>query len=917
MTIADALREVERLDRDGVRSLGEAARSEGERLARGDPSRLSALYDLLEDAASRHPPLRPWAMWARGTGELLQGRPAGCVPLLVGAARLFRLRDDEHDAARVELALSDALASLGLHRRAARRARRALVTFVARGDRQRQASALINLGGLAEARDQVRRALVLWRRAGQLLDGDDGWRRACLEANMAAAMQALGRFTAASTLYERSARRFEAAGSVVSALQPRLGLAEVRAMLGHPAAALEMALKVETRAAEVDDDNLLFESRLLVAQIELALGHPERAATLAAAEMPRCGSAGRRDTAARFAALRAVAVFAGADGDPKGAVAEAEHALAAAGLEVAGCALRGELAQRGWPLAGERLRKDASRLERAGLKVQADMALLATARGLHHEGASAAALELCQQVLTRHQASVWPLLEALQVAAEISAGSDPRAAVRHLRRAVRVAESVRGRLACEADRSAFNARVVDAYSLLIQLLLARGDSRSRRQAFDLVARVKSRSLLEAIDRRSDPGWRSSPQILRRWNDLRGELAAALAALEGRRGESSRYAGAALGGRIRQVARRIQELELELARSDPRLAAVLTAAVPRLRPRLRPGEAFLELFLVGDDLVLFFLDSMGLRVTVGRGLRQEVERRVDSVRFQLSKAAYGRRHVEAPGGFLVEQARGHLAALGELILAPLDGRPRPEVLWVAPHGALHNIPVAALELGGKPILEACPVAAVPGSGVLALILDQPHAAPRSLAIAGAAPAGLPEIAREIEEIACRFPGCGVVRRASMAEVRAALVECDAVHIASHGAFHPHCPAGSGLRLADGWLTVVDLLRQPVRARLVTLGACASGEMAVVPGEELMGLVRQLLAAGVHTVAAAPGALDDALARRASGLFYEALASEGPGHALRRALLELRADHPHPALWAAMQLYGNPRTWENGS
>ena len=57
------------------------------------------------------------------------------------------------------------------------------------------------------------------------------------------------------------------------------------------------------------------------------------------------------------------------------------------------------------------------------------------------------------------------------------------------------------------------------------------------------------------------------------------------------------------------------------------------------------------------------------------------------------------------------------------------------------------------------------------------------------------------------------------------------------------------------------------------------------------------------------------LDDAVASRAALLLYENLLSSGPGQALRQTLLSLREEHPHPALWAGLQLYGNPRPWED--
>jgi CHAT domain-containing protein len=136
----------------------------------------------------------------------------------------------------------------------------------------------------------------------------------------------------------------------------------------------------------------------------------------------------------------------------------------------------------------------------------------------------------------------------------------------------------------------------------------------------------------------------------------------------------------------------------------------------------------------------------------------------------------------------------------------------------------------------------------------------------------------------------------------------------VHVASHGAFQPLIPTGSGLRLADGWLTALDLMRIPMAAGLVTCGACSSGEVAAGTSRAPEGILRALLTSGVRTAVLAPGPLDDRLAREAANLYYSRLFEDGPGEALRSALLAIRRECPHPALWASLQLFGDSRPWD---
>jgi len=433
-----------------------------------------------------------------------------------------------------------------------------------------------------------------------------------------------------------------------------------------------------------------------------------------------------------------------------------------------------------------------------------------------------------------------------------------------------------------------------------------------------VARVKSRCLLEALDRRRDLKWQNQPELVDGWNNIRRELGAMLKTIESSRGEHARYSVSVYKKRISELSVQMRDMEIEIARSEPRLGAVLGYLhSPPLREVLNSDELYVELFFTGSDLIVFMLSKAGLKVSFKTGAREVVESLVESVSFQLSKAAYGRQHLEKSGSFLVQQIRSKLAKLGETILGELEGRSKPKYIYVAPHGTLHHLPFAALELGGQALVDFCSVAVVPGSGVLRNLLEKKSERPKRLGIAGAAPPGLDEIPREVSEIARCYKGAKTVPSANCSDVRDLLETCDTVHVASHGAFQPMFPGASGILLEDGWLTALDLLQIPIRATLVSFGACSTGTVALSPGEELSGVVRALMIAGVKTAILAPGTLDDTVARLSAQVFYERLTELGPGQALRSTLKDLKKEYPHPALWAGLQLYGNPRSWKDRS
>ena len=119
--------------------------------------------------------------------------------------------------------------------------------------------------------------------------------------------------------------------------------------------------------------------------------------------------------------------------------------------------------------------------------------------------------------------------------------------------------------------------------------------------------------------------------------------------------------------------------------------------------------------------------------------------------------------------------------------------------------------------------------------------------------------------------------------------------------------------SGLRLADRWLTVRDIIELKLRAELVVLSGCETGVNLVKAGDELHGLMRGFLAAGASSVLAALWRTDDARSDEFMRTFHShwnSRASDGitKGQALRFAQRHMRDRNPHPAFWAPFVLVG---------
>ena len=91
----------------------------------------------------------------------------------------------------------------------------------------------------------------------------------------------------------------------------------------------------------------------------------------------------------------------------------------------------------------------------------------------------------------------------------------------------------------------------------------------------------------------------------------------------------------------------------------------------------------------------------------------------------------------------------------------------------------------------------------------------------------------------------------------------------------------------------------------------LSACETGLGQLSRGDELVGLQRAFLHAGTPAVVTTLWKVDDRASFVLMRRFYDALASNGPAEALRRAQRASLAEEPHPFYWAAFGLAGDPR------
>lgn len=795
----------------------------------------SALLERHEDPAVRHV-----ALWARGRARHEQGRYAHALEDLHAAATLALASGDRTAAARVaanraltEYAMGDvpaALASLA-------DAEPWLQGADAGQLHLQRAIVLVHAGELGPARasfDQAHDLLAL--------AGDDAALARCL-ASRGVACTYLGDFDAAAGDLEaaidaasRTDQRLVAAGAVhnlgyvrarqgdvpgalelfdqAAAAYRRVGsparvvasLAQDRAEVllgaGLLPEAVAAAREAVTRHDEAGADTAATDARLLLAEAELAAGLPTARTTAEAARVrfeadERAAWAAR----ARYVRLRCELL-------------ELQHRVTPGGdLVDEATAVADLLSDAGWHTESIYARAVAGEIALAtGDPVRAK-AVLGPAMAARDAG----------PVATRVQG--WHAT-ALHRLAEGDRGGARRAA----RRGLVALDEHRTALAGAELRAGVARHGADLARLGLRLAL---EDRSPRHVLEWTEQSRARALAASIPPAADDD---------------GEQRRLLTALRGAYAQARTEPDApALQQRIAELERQVRQRDLaRRAGGAARTAQPVDART--LRDHL-DDEVFVS-FTELDRSLWSVVATRRRTLLRALGPTAEVRATVDRLRFaceRLARATTARGVAAAFAGF--DADRAHLAGLLGL------GRLPDQPLVLSPSAAVHGVPWPAL-----PSLVGRPITITPSATVWTSV---DHARSRGTGACVLAGPGLPAAVAEADEVGRLHPGARVLvgPDATVAAAVEAFGRHDLLHVAAHGSFRADNPSFSGIELADGPLTLLDLRDSASAPSTMVLPGCHLAGARLLEGDEPLGAVAGLVGLGVQTVVAALGALPD--------------------------------------------------------
>ena len=463
------------------------------------------------------------------------------------------------------------------------------------------------------------------------------------------------------------------------------------------------------------------------------------------------------------------------------------------------------------------------------------------------------------------------------------------------RRAADVVELLRSKVDRPEERESLLAGKEGIYDKAISLCAALGRPRD---AFQFCERARMRSFLEALGssrveqlEEDDPGAERRTQLVARLlspgtpPDEKPGLLDELRII-----------------RAEKMARR------------PALAAITEAELPTeddIRAAIPPETCVLEYFQFGDSVFAFLLDQEGLKDSGVVTPPEPVEAIVSRFNDEIEDG-----NPELAAGSLLFHAllRPFMPKLAET-----------EDLIIVPHRSLHYVPFSALwyeqgsddEPSRRYLRRRFNLTTVPSASYLPYLArtSAPEREYGPPVVLGNPTGDLDGAGLEACRVAAKLD---VTARLGASATRAALLGAGApavLHLASHGQYSEEDPLLSGLALADGVVTVEDLLGSGPAPRLLVLSGCVTGKSKRRPGDELIGLAQAALRSGTRSVVATLWETSDKSSTLFFEHFYESLTEGGAtvSQAItwaRDALATGPGGYDQPVDWAPFLLIGDP-------
>jgi CHAT domain-containing protein/TolA-binding protein len=363
----------------------------------------------------------------------------------------------------------------------------------------------------------------------------------------------------------------------------------------------------------------------------------------------------------------------------------------------------------------------------------------------------------------------------------------------------------------------------------------------------------------------------------------------------------------------QLLHELRLLRAQSAAERPLVAAITDTELPgfdEVCAAIPPEACLLEYFQTDNAVFYLLMDRTGLRSAGATRSEEPLETLVTRLRQEV-----------IGGDSELATAHSLFVCLIRPVMAELSETKR---LIIVPHRSLHYVPWSTLWF--KPAGDDAPerqylrnrffLATMPSASYIAQqqLTPSPDPVVDVSMVLGDPVGDLAGAEAEAREVANRLDVSPLLGSAA---TRAAFLEAAPsaiLHLAAHGSYNPDDPLLSALHMADGVVTVEDMLARAPRTKLLVLSGCVTGLSERRPGDELIGLARAALLAGARSILVTLWETSDEASRSFFQHFYRALldgstVSEAVAWA-QHQLATGAEGYDHPVDWAPFVLLGDP-------
>ncbi len=902
------------------------------RLVRSDRKRALNVAELAVTIASTLGSAEGVAQSLRAKGNALhgQGRNKGAVEHHQRALEIFRSVGTPDQIARTLSTSIQPLILQGQHDQALAFAREAREIFSRSGDQWRLARLELNLGNIFDRRDRFKEALACYESAYRYLSvhsADDPEAVAAALHNIAVSCIRLNDFRKALASYEQ-ARSFAAEHAMhVLVAQADYNIAWLHYLRGDYSRAISMLREARETCRSSGDQYHVGLCGLDLSEIYLELNLSQEAegtARQASTTFQRLGMQYERGKA-----VANTAIALGQQGKTDHAIKlflQARRILLKEGNKVVPSLID---LYRAVVLIDAGREAEANRLCVAALKSFQRFKLankgvvcrLLLARVQLRGNNLTLARKQCALALKSAATLESPVLscqaQALMGQIEAALGRDRRSYEAY-QRARGSLEQLRNSIHGEELKISFMKDRVEVYEALVALSLKRGHTGAALiEAFAYIEQAKSRSLLDVLSTSRSASWlapQGQTEFATRVRNLREELNWYFHKIEmAQFGQASQQELAPLRKESRQRERELLELLREHSAEGGNGTsgqATVVLNVEQIQEVLPADALLLEYFEVQGRFVVLVLGRELMRF-VSLTESSEVSTLLEGLQFQLAKPHLGAEYVKAFGTTLLRSTRMHLENLYRALISPIRESLNAAHLVIAPHGSLHNLPFQALFDGERYLIDEFTISYAPSASVYAVCQARTAPTGNGSLILGIPDEAVPLVREEVEAVAASLPNSKLFLGPS------ATAEClremgqrsRFIHIATHGYFRRDSPMFSGIRLGDSYFSLYDLYQLKLPAELVALSGCSTGLNVVTAGDELLGLARGMIHAGVETSLLTLWDVQDRSTAQLMKYFYGQMAvTHTKAQALQKAMQRLKSEYSHPYYWAPLILIG---------